>query len=251
MFWDSCGSITVRLGLIGLVIISSLNGQTSGPKPRFNKAKATDILIEAEGLEKNEKARLLVFLHGMGGSPQGLEKALAQMAKERKFTVFLPCGSVQLNFMRDGFPGFNYDPEKDPKTIARKVKQIKGIDRNKIYLAGFSAGAIMSYIMGTEDPDLYSGVIAFGGEVQERALNKVAVRKASGKLPIFIVHGTMDEVMPIQLGREAYDYFKSRKYRVMMKEFEGGHFIPADFADIIESAVAWFNGTKGLGHSGG
>lgn len=233
MFWDSRASITVRLGLIGLIIVTSLNAQTS--------AKPKDILVEAKGLKKNEKAPLLVFLHGMGGSPQGLEAAFAPLSEEGKFTVFLPSGTVPVNYMRDGYPGFNYDPEKDAKNITRKIKRIKGIDKKQVYLAGFSAGAIMSYVTGTEDPDLYSGVVAFSGAAQENVLNEKSVRRASSKLPIFIVHGKQDKVIPIQLGREAYDYFRDKEFRVSIKEFKGGHNIPADFADIIEEAVAWFN----------
>ena len=108
----------------------------------------------------------------------------------------------------------------------------------------------MSYVTGTEDPDLYSGVVAFSGAAQENVLNEKSVRRASSKLPIFIVHGKQDKVIPIQLGREAYDYFKDRGFRVSIKELKGGHNIPADFADIIEEAVAWFSGSKVPGHLG-
>ncbi|PCJ52832.1 MAG: hypothetical protein COA79_23230 [Planctomycetota bacterium] len=203
-----------------------------------------DILLKPKKLTVDQKIPLLVFLHGMGGSSKDLEPVFKILSSSNMYSVLLPCGSVKMGLRADGNPAYNWDPMKDSKRIIEKIKKMKGIQQDKIYLAGFSAGANMSYVIGVEAADQLKGVIAFSGAVQNELMNDKWIKKASNKLPIYIVHGLNDKMMPISLGRNAYDYFKKHDFHVKLKTFQGGHTLPSNYLDIIKDAVEWFHKKK-------
>jgi|GEM_PF-1608382 len=200
-----------------------------------------DLFLEAEGVTKEQKTPLLIFLHGMGGSPRNVKSFMAPLAKAWQYSIFLPCGSVKMGMRPDGQPAYNWDAKKDPQTIIRKIKTMKGILQDQVYLAGFSSGACMSYLIALDDPAVFAGVIAFSGGLQKEYLSEEQLRKASGKIPFYIVHGNQDAMMPLSLGKDTRDYLKKQGFSVLLKEFQGGHSLPANYFDIIKEAIAWFH----------
>jgi len=203
--------------------------------------KPEDILIQSSGRE-GENNPLLVFLHGMGDSPKNLELLFRSFAESQNYTVFLPCGSVRMSKDENEIARYNWDPDRDPARTIRKIRNIKNIEDQRIILAGFSAGASMAYLTAIQEPELFAGVVGFSGSVEADYLPQAKVRKAASKLSILIVHGTEDSVVPVELGREAREWFSSYGYQVEFKEFDGGHRIPADYLEIIEEAIGRFEG---------
>lgn len=199
------------------------------------------LFLRPKEVKKEHKTPLLIFLHGMGSSPKEVESTLAPLTQAWQYSIFLPCGSVKMGMRPDGKPAYNWDISKDPKEIIREVKKMKGIAQNQIYLTGFSAGASVSYLIALGAPDVFAGVIAFSGAVQKELLPEEKVKKASGKIPFYIVHGNQDAMMPISLGKNAQDYLKKHGFRVTLKEFDGGHTLPRDYFNIIKEAIGWFH----------
>ncbi|MFH0939823.1 MAG: hypothetical protein V1899_11190 [Planctomycetota bacterium] len=94
----------------------------------------------------------------------------------------------------NGNSAYNWDPKNDSSAIIEKLKTIEDIRPDSIYLAGFSAGGSMVYVIALDNPDAF-----------------------------------------------AYDYFKKQGFRVMLKEFQGGHTLPTDYVNVIKEAVQWFH----------
>lgn len=200
-----------------------------------------DVVLTVKDLKQGEKSPLLIFLHGMGGSPSELKSIFEPLTTTWKYTVFLPSGSVKMGIRPDGKPAYNWDPNKDVKAIVEKIRRMPNVDLKKVYLGGFSAGANMTYIIALDSPEVFAGVIAFSGMMQKEFMTDDKVKKAAGKVPLYLVHGKQDEMMPISLGRDARDYFKKNGFRVTLMEFEGGHTLPANYPDVLKEAILWFH----------
>ena len=97
-------------------------------------------------------------------------------------------------------------------------------------LHGFSDGASYALSLGLLNGDLFSHVIAFSPGF-------VGSAEPFGNPPVFISHGTADEILPIeQTSLRIVPSLKRRGYRVTYREFAGPHTVPPEIA--LES-LAW------------
>ena len=87
-------------------------------------------------------------------------------------------------------------------------------------MAGFSDGASAALSIGLANGDLFSAVLGFSpGFVVD--LERV------GKPPVFISHGTVDQVLPIdECSRRIVPQLKREGYQVTYREFDGKHELP-------------------------
>ena len=106
-----------------------------------------------------------------------------------------------------------------------------GIDSRRIVVAGFSqGGAVACQVALAHDLPLggllaMSTYLATADILEFKAVNK--------QLPIMIMHGEDDPVVPVQLGRGAADRLAKEGYRVGWKSYPMEHSVcPAQIADI-------------------
>nr|WP_102691882.1 dienelactone hydrolase family protein [Rummeliibacillus pycnus] len=97
------------------------------------------------------------------------------------------------------------------------------IDAEKIFLMGFSQGAILSkslaVAMGKEK---IAGIVALSGYTPDFVKNEYQKHSVE-EMPIFISHGTMDIALPYQWGEASRDFFTKQGANVTFKSFEDGH----------------------------
>ncbi len=96
------------------------------------------------------------------------------------------------------------------------------IDPEKLFVLGFSMGAVMSFAVSLSKPGFFRGVSANSGYVPEGttlALNWTDF----GKTEYFIIHGTEDPVVPVALGRRAEQLFRQSKASFEYREYPMGH----------------------------
>lgn len=198
------------------------------------------IFHQAEGIKKGQKSPLLIFLHGMGSSPKEFESTVLPLVKSRQYSVLLPCGSVKMGMRPDGKPAYNWDANRDIAKIVEEIKNLEAIQPGQVYLAGFSAGASMCYFVALKEPERFAGVIAFSGALQKEFVPGGDGEPANKKVPMFIVHGKQDAMMPFVLAENAEAYFKKNGFRVVLRSFDGGHTLPKNYFDLLKEAVEWF-----------
>lgn len=77
------------------------------------------VFLKVESISVKEKAPLLVFLHGMGGTAEELTPLFQPIAKSLKWNVLLPCGSVKLGLKLrpDERPAYTWNLELDMQRI--------------------------------------------------------------------------------------------------------------------------------------
>jgi phospholipase/carboxylesterase len=105
--------------------------------------------------------------------------------------------------------------------IARE--KARGIPANRIILAGFSQGCAMTLQTGLRHPEKLAGLLCLSGYVP--LADKVAAERSAEnqQTPIFLVHGRMDPVIPIQRATASRDLLVSLGYQVEWHEYMMQH----------------------------
>jgi len=167
-----------------------------------------ELRLPTEG-EINSSTPTLLLLHGYGSN----EKDLFNYAQYFDPTMLVVCPRAPITVMENKYSWYPLNRVKDTwkydangvlsscDKLLEYVQQIiddKGVDPNKIFLGGFSQGAIMSLGVGLQHPEKIAGIIALSGEVYPEINQKKAAAKNLKKTKLFISHGLQDEVLPVQ-----------------------------------------------------
>ena len=67
---------------------------------------------------------------------------------------------------------------------------------DRVFLVGFSQGAIMAYEVGLRKPAMVRGIAALSGSVLPVLKAELKPDESLNKLAIFIGHGTLDQALP-------------------------------------------------------
>ncbi len=115
--------------------------------------------------------------------------------------------------------------------IAKEIQ--RGIPPANIILAGFSQGAVMTLTTGLQYPQSLGGLIALSGylplahEVVQRA------HPANINTPIFMAHGTEDNIVPFALGKLSCAVLKKAGCSVSWHAYQMAHSVcPEEIAEV-------------------
>jgi phospholipase/carboxylesterase len=114
----------------------------------------------------------------------------------------------------------------------------RGIPASKVFVAGFSQGAAMTYSAGLTHPEALAGLIVMSGYVPSRRLIESNFSIANRDTPIFAAHGTFDDILPIQLGEAARDFARAQGCSVEWNAYPMPHSV---CAEEIEALGAWLS----------
>src|SRR5262249_19787556 len=92
------------------------------------------------------------------------------------------------------------------------------IDPQRLFLLGFSQGAIMSASLALTVPNKIRAVIMHSGYVPAGSGLEVVPGGIEGK-PFFVAHGIYDEVIPVIYGRQSEAYLASHGARLVYQEY--------------------------------
>jgi phospholipase/carboxylesterase len=199
----------------------------------------------------------LILLHGVGSNEADLF-ALAPMLDPRPVILSLRApftwapGSyawfeVQLDPVA---PMINADQaEQSRRRLAEflplAVERYRA-DPGRVFVMGFSQGAIMSLALTLTRPELLAGVVVVSGRslpelfTEEGPLaGQLAPAEALRGFPILLLHGTQDEVLPIHLGRATQQHLASLPVELTYHELPMGHTISAEALGIVQGWLAF------------
>ena len=95
------------------------------------------------------------------------------------------------------------------EVIEDEVKFYKG-DYSKIFIGGFSQGACMSLHIGFTLNHVLGGVLSLSGILFPESISNHDSIKEKDKLPIFIGHGTVDDVIELEKAEQSYKPIMSK-----------------------------------------
>ena len=197
---------------------------------------------------------LLILLHGVGSNEDDLFK----------FADHLPAGLIvvsarapytldqnryawyQVDFS-SGKPVINAEQaEKSLAVLKLFINQLAEryqADPARVYLAGFSQGAIMSYSAAFTYPEKLAGIAAFSGRILDEVKPSFQLSPALKNLEIFISHGIHDPMLPVNYAREAKELIEGYQLHLSYHEYENGHTIDAA---VYTDFLGWLRTRLGL-----
>jgi polyhydroxybutyrate depolymerase len=154
----------------------------------------------------SERLPLLVFLHGLGGSGQGLADALhlTEMADAFGFAFIAPEGMLDHSgrrFWNAGPSCCNFDDiEVDHiAALSRWIGQATAhprVDPQRVYLIGFSNGGFMAYRAACEMSARLAGIVSIAGA----GLSDASTCKPERPLSVVQIHGDRDPIVKFDGG---------------------------------------------------
>lgn len=200
----------------------------------MEKKQLSLIHLVREAQRGEETPPLLLLLHGVGSNEEDLF-ALAPLLDERFLIIsaraphtlgqdryawfevtFTPQGSVinpaqaeasrtaLMSFIHEATTAYNADPER-------------------VYLMGFSQGAIMSASVALTRPDLVAGAVLMSGRILPEVRPLFAPSEQLQGLPFLVIHGTADTVLPIKHGRATKSLLSELPVTLSYREYHMGH----------------------------
>ena len=182
---------------------------------------------------------LMLLLHGATGKGERIERRLQEVAEQEGFIILAPDSRGPTWDVTRGRLG------PDVEFIDRALRDVftrYPIDLGHVAIAGFSDGASYALTIGLINGDLFTHVIAFSPGF-------IATDWGEGKPPIFISHGTADEILPLdQTSSRFVPGLRRSGYRVVFRQFDGPHTIPPEVAR--EAVRWWLTGAAPAGAAG-
>lgn len=202
---------------------------------------------------KQEKNPLLLLLHGYGSN----EEDLFSFATELPDEYYVVSVRAPYNLQPYGHAWYAIHFDADENKFSDDVQAIESreliiqfvdeltakypIDKEQVSLIGFSQGAILSYATALSYPDKICRVVALSGYLNEKIIVDDFASKNIKNLKLFISHGTVDQVIPVDWARKAKPFMENLGLDVTYKEYPIGHGVaPQNFYDFKN----WLNKTK-------
>ena len=179
--------------------------------------------------QTRDKYPVMFLLHGAGGVGERIERRLQELADGFGFIIVAPDSRGRTwDVIMNGKLGPDID------FIDRVLASVFArypIDAAHVAVAGFSDGATYALTLGVMNGDLFTHIIAFSPGF-------IAATYRQGLPPIFISHGTEDEILSVErTGTVLVPGLRRNGYRVEYREFEGPHTIPPE---VAREAMEWW-----------
>ena len=156
---------------------------------------------------------LVIFLHGYGSNEEDLFGIKDQLPEQYNYlSVRAPMVMEEGRYQwfrqkgQGAYNGETDDLKNSSQVLLDFITQAASKYRtapNKVFLVGFSQGAIMSYEVGLRRPELLRGIAALSGSVLPVLKAELKPDASLGKLAIFIGHGTLDQALPFSSATQA------------------------------------------------
>jgi phospholipase/carboxylesterase len=202
------------------------------------QAPATDPGLEylvREAQNNQEQPPLLIMIHGLGSNKEDLFA----------LTKFIPSGftvvSVEApNAYGNGFAWYGMDfsgseplgDEAEAELSRKKLIQfidfmVQKFDANpqKVFLMGFSQGAIMSFAIGLSEPNKIAGFAAFSGRVMQSSRENPLPKNRYQHLKVYLAHGKADRVLKYDYAIDAKALLDQLEIQTTFKSYPDGHTI--------------------------
>lgn len=198
----------------------------------------------------------VIWMHGLGDSGEGWapivnELDLAGLPGIRFVFPHAPMQPVTLNngyVMRSWYDivsleaGSRREDENGLRASQLLVEALiarekaRGIPASRIVLGGFSQGCAMTLQAGLRHPEKLAGLMCLSGYVP--IADKVAAERSAANqdTPIFMVHGTMDPVIPISRAIASRDLLTQLGYKIEWHDYPMQH---SACAEEVQHISAW------------
>ena len=208
------------------------------------------LTYQAQASADSRNQPLVIFLHGYGSNENdlfGIKDDLPANYTVLSVRGRLPVkpGAYQWFHQKSGAP--QYDGESDDLRLSAEaisdfvalVTEKYHTEPDKVFLVGFSQGAMMTYEVGLRHPELMRGIAPLSGRLLPvlRAQLKGGPKYAG--LTVFIGHGTADPQVPYDSATEALGVLQGLSIKPQFHFYPGvGHTISATEVSDLKNWIS-------------
>ncbi|MFW8593166.1 alpha/beta hydrolase [Cribrihabitans neustonicus] len=202
---------------------------------------------------------VVVFLHGYGANGADLLGLADPLGEHLPDTLFVApdapeaCAGAPMGFQWFPIPWIDGSSEEEAmRGMQAAVEDLNAfldalmVDEDvlpeQVVLFGFSQGTMMSLHVAPRREDPVAGIVAFSG----RLLNPDLLKdEAISKMPVLLVHGDQDDVVPVQSLPEAAEALQEAGFQDVFAHIQKGtaHGIAPDGLSV---ALAFMRDKLGL-----
>ena len=200
------------------------------------------VLQVPSGQRDTAELPLVIVLHGRGADANDLADIAPHLDRQNGYRFIFPNAPRPF----EPYPGTTFGftwfdglpPEQKSLEYARNLL-LQFIDEvvaryptppGKIVLSGFSQGGMMSLDAGFRTKQKLAGIVVMSG-----ALYEGDVPPLRNDIPVLIVHGTLDEMINVNMARRARRVLEQHGVEPEYHEFPMGHqVIPESLAVVAE-----------------
>jgi phospholipase/carboxylesterase len=184
----------------------------------------------------------ILSLHGRGSNESDLLGLADYLPKN--FLWVSPRGAFTLGV--DSYEWFQITQvgKPDPTRLANALNTIDKfideiieaypVDKNKLYLLGFSQGSIISMSYALTRPQRVAGVVAQSGYIPHESGLQIDEAGVKGK-PFILTHGAQDPMLPVDWARRSRDTLQRLETNLEYHEFNMGHNVTAESLGVIHT----------------
>ena len=200
--------------------------------------------IVLEPLSKKKPKNAVILCHGYGGDGKDISILAGYWRTYLPDTIFIcPDAPEKCEASPSGFQWFDLT-DQDPEQILSKslvaenklnklideVKEGYNLLANQIIIGGFSQGSMISLQTGIKRKDKINSILGYSGKIIDlEHLSKNIVSRPN----IFLMHGDIDQVVPVDGLLEAKNFFNKNNYEIETKIFKDcEHRIPSEGSSI-------------------
>ncbi len=199
----------------------------------------------------------IIWLHGLGADGHDFESLVPELQLPKNFSVrfifpHAPYRPVTLNgghVMRAWYDialtdrGYTQNPDHIAKSreILQALIEIeikRGIACERIVLAGFSQGGGIALHTGLRYPRRLGGILSLSAPVPFYDALLKDLNPANVGTPIFMAHGTDDQMVPFAHAQTVHSQMSARGLLVEWHEYVMGHSV---MLDEIRDISHWFS----------
>jgi predicted esterase len=206
-----------------------------------SKHAGGSLLRKPEGMPPVKGWPVLVLLHGYGSNKENMQDAAALAAK-LGYAGLAVSGPVVLGegSYRWSSDGVNTTHQYLVSVLNEHKDQ--GLDRERVYVAGFSQGALHAVLLTASKPESYAGALAISPGGLLRMPDKVT--DAGKARPLFLLGGTKEPAGNVELRSECEKLWQAAKWPVKIDTHDGGHQIPPDWQKRVTEALKWLESPR-------
>ena len=208
---------------------------------------------------EGKKPPLLLLLHGVGANERDLFPLAPELDPRLQILSLrapLTRGPNSYAWFTVAFlpTGYKIAPEQLDASRKRVVEFIHAAvtrynaDPERVYLLGFSQGAITSLAVALTEPELLAGVIALSGRIPPEVEPWIVAPERMAGLPVFLAHGRQDSVIPYEWAERARPILERQQVALEYHAYDMEHQIGAQtLADLTEWLTAHLDAPRRKG----
>ena len=201
---------------------------------------------------KNKASSCVIWLHGLGDSGAGFAPIVPELKLPKNHSIrfvfpHAPEQAVTINqgaVMRSWYDIKSMDLHNraDMSGVLESEQLVQtliqeqidsGITADKIILAGFRQGGVLSLFTGLRFPHTLAGIMALSCYLPTADKLPELLSDANKATPVLQQHGRQDDVVPLSAGQMANELLTSNNYSVTWQTYPMAHnVIPEQLNDI-------------------